>query len=225
MHTLPAQSPPATAPASGTEFSCVSWEKLPFSEIFYRAGNDYLPLQMRVNKRSKLYTLDGVPAKLELYIKGLSPEGETIYKMIGQAPMLPRTDRMLFFMQPSEDDSGLPVAMYGIDDSLEVFPVGSFRFVNTTQVPLQVIFRDTKEELPARGMKILTPEVPKRSGFIPCYVTDMQKNIVYETRLYAQSRGRKMVFIRAPAELGERVQVRFLGDIVPSPTPPKTDLP
>jgi hypothetical protein len=218
---LPMQSMQAQAPQvrSSIEFSCVSWEALPFSELLYREGHSYLPLESRPKVRSQLYPLKGGHEALELYIKGLDEDGQLIYKLVAQAPIAVGTSRMLFFIQESKSAEGLPLNMFGVDDSLAVFPMGSFRFVNTTNVRMQVLFPNTKGALPARGMKVLTPKIPKLGGFIPLYVTDMEKNIVFETRLFGQPRGRKMVFIQAPEKQGGRARVRFLPEIIPQEFP------
>jgi hypothetical protein len=216
LSTLSAQTPQVR---SSIEFSCVSWEALFLSEIFYREGSEYIELQLRPKVRSQLYSLKGGHEALELYTKGLDEDGQLIYKLIAQAPIAVGTSRMLFFIQESKQAEGFPLNMFGIDDSLAVFPIGSFRFVNTTQVPLQVLFPRTKGALPARGMTVLTPEMPKLGGFIPLYITDMEKDIVFESRLFGQPRGRKMVFIQAPKKLGGRARVRFLPEIIPQEFP------
>ena len=216
MQHLQAQAPQAR---SSIEFSCVSWEALPFSELFYREGSAYLPLEYRPKVRSQLYPLKGGHQALELYTKGLDEEGQLIYRLVAQAPIVAGTSRMLFFMQESKRDGGLPISMFGVDDSLTVFPMGSFRFVNTTNVRMQVLFPSARGELPARGMKVLAPEIPDLGGFIPLFVADMEGQIVFETRVFGQPRGRKMVFIQTPTKPGGKVRARFLSEIIPHEFP------
>ena len=216
LSTLSAQTPQVR---SAIEFSCVSWEQISISEIFYRERSEYIELECRPKVRSQLYSLKGGHEALELYTKGFDEDGKPIFKLIAQAPIAVGTSRMLFFIQESKQAEGLPLSMFGIDDSLAVFPMGSFRFVNTTQVPLQVLFPNIRGALPAMGMIVLTPKIPKLGGFIPLYVTEMEKNVVFETRLFGQPRGRKMVFIQAPDKPGGRVRVRFLPEIIPQELP------
>ena len=207
------------------QFSCVAWERLPFEEIFYRQGPSFHRLKFQRKARSQLYSLSGVaPLALELFVQEENEEGEVGYRGIGRGPVAPGASRMLFFVGESASEEGLPLTVRGVDDSISVFPVGSFRFVNSTHVPMRVEFSGASGTLPANGMTVLEPEIPERGGFIPVYVKDLDGNILLQSRFFGQPRGRKMVFVQPPDRRGRKLQLLFLPEIVP-PQPTSTPEP
>ena len=120
----------------------------------------------------------------------------------------------------SEKKEGeLPLLLSGIDDSLDAFPMGSFRFVNNTKQSIQVWFPNSREVVPASSNKVLLPKIPKLGGFIPLYILDMNKNVLFQSRFFGQPRGRKMVFVTPPKGPESKVHVAFLPHIVPLPPP------
>jgi hypothetical protein len=215
------QAPEVRAEGSGAvTFSCVSWDQLSFDELYYRDGQEYLALEVIPYRRSKSYALKGVSG-LEIFIKGLDESGVVEYRLIGQAEWHPKTRRMLFFLIESDTDSGPPLQVMGVDDSLKVFPRGAFRFFNMTNTPLRVGFGSSVELMQPKSVRIVKPEIENKGSFVPFLVVDESGEKVYETRLVGQSTGREMVFIMPPTGSMDRVTVKFISQIVPRRNQPQ----
>ncbi|MGB1937460.1 MAG: hypothetical protein ACPHVK_08210, partial [Akkermansiaceae bacterium] len=129
--SLSAQQP------AGRAFECsfVTWENLSIPVLFYKDGDDYHEIKMMRRQRSQLYEMERGQTEMRLFRETVNEDGETVYEVVGKAPIKPEVSRMLFFIQErSERKKGeLPLLLSGIDDSLVAFPMGSFRFVNNTK--------------------------------------------------------------------------------------------
>ena len=216
----PSQLHAQSAAAKPTvEFCCVVWEPLPITEVFYRDGKSYLPLEFFPGNRSQLYTLKEGNA-LELFEKVTAADGAFTYKLVGKAPLVAGARRMLFLVDPVANASGLPLRLYGVNDALDVFPPGTMRFFNFSTAELQVKFAGQVSKLTAGGMSLVKSNVSEEGGFIPFLIGDPNGEVVFETRLFSQPSGRDMVFIGAPAQPGGRVLVKVLPQLV-SPEPPQ----
>jgi hypothetical protein len=200
------------------EFCGVAWEPLPITAIFYRDGNNYLPLEFSPGSRSQLYPLKAGTA-LELFERVTAADGASTYKLIGRAPWVAGARRMLFLVDPVPNATGLPLRLFGVNDALDVFPPGTFRFFNFSTAELRVKFAGQASRLPAGAMSLVKSNVPQNGGFIPFLIGDPQGEVVFETRLFSQPAGRDMVFIGAPAQPGGRVLVKVLPQLV-APEPP-----
>ena len=213
LRAQPAPAKPAV------EFSCLVWEPLPLPAVYYRDGKSYLPLEFSPGSRSQLYPLkEGTD--LELSVKEVGADGAATYKLVGKAPLVAGTRRMLFIIDPAPEPADLPLAIFGVDDGLDVFPPGTFRFANFTAAPLQVKFGGQTTKLPARAISVVKSDVPENGGFLPFLIGDANGKTVFETRLFGQPTGRDMVFIAPPAKPAGRLSVKLLPQIIP-PAPPK----
>lgn len=214
-YTLRAQSTPEK---TRLEFSCVLWEPLPISEVFYRDGENYLPLEFSLGNRSRLYPLNQA-GTLELYEKAEATDGGTTYRLLGKAPWIEGARRMLFLINAVPATTGLQVKMFGMNDALDVFPPGTFRFVNFSRAILQVKFGGQTQKLPPGEMNAIQSHVSEKGGFVPLLVGDSDGKVVFETRLFGQPTGREMVFIGPPAKSGGEPMVKFLTQIIPPEVP------
>ena len=214
---LKAQAPKGPPPI---QFSCVSWAQLSIPGLLYREGKVCLPLEVLPRNRSKLYPLHGINA-LELYILATDKEGKQSYQLVGKAPFPQGTDRALFIIDKKAPD-GLPLTVTGVDDSLKVFPPGSFRFVNFTPAPLKVVFGGKTSPVAPEAMTVVKSNVSAEGGFLPFFIKDASERTVYENRLFGQPTGRDMIFIGPPARPGGRVSIILLPQLVapPPPEPP-----
>jgi hypothetical protein len=211
---------PAKAPPS-VRFSCVVWKELSYPGIFYRQNERFLPLALLARERSEMYSLDGHET-LELYIAKDQPSGEPGHELVGRAALPQGAKQLLFMIQEAPEGSKLPLRVFGMDDSLEAFPPGAFRFLNFTSLPLQVEFGGSTTKLPPQAIKVVRPEIPELGGFLPFIVKDAQGHIGFQTRLFGQPRGRKIVMLVPPTKQEENLSVLFLPQIVPIP-PPEED--
>lgn len=208
---------PTSAKAS-IKFSCAVWEALPMSEIFYRDGQSLQPIQFMPGRRSELYPLKESKV-LELYEKTVGADGKTTHKLLGKAPLIAGARQMLFLVDPIPSASGLPLTILGINDTLDIFPPGTFRFFNFCAAELRVKFGGEVNNVPARADSVVKSNVSTKGGFLPFIIEDSNGTIIFQTRLFAQPRGRKMVFISPPANATGVPRVKFLTEIVPPPAP------
>jgi hypothetical protein len=205
-------------PGSSVRFSCVIWKDLPYPGIFYRTNGEFRALALLARQRSETYSLEATEA-LELYIAKDSPSGKPGYELVGKAALPQGTKQLLFLLQEAPQGTKLPLRVFGMDDSLEAFPPGAFRFLNFTSHPLQVEFGGATNNLPPQEIKVVLPAIPERGGFLPFIVKDGQGHIGFQTRLFGQPRGRKMVMLVPPTKEEEKLSVLFLPQIIPVPTP------
>jgi hypothetical protein len=199
---------------SGVEFSCLVWDPLPMPEIFYLDGNDYLPLVFSLGNRSQPYPLKQATA-FELYVKDAGEEGGTSYKLVGKAPLVTGSRQMLLVIIPAMGTGALPLRLMAVDDSMEAFPPGSFKFLNFSKDALQVKFGGQIAAIRPGEIRIVNPRIPEKGGFMPFMIGDTQGKIVFETRLFGQPTGREMVFIGNASEPERQHKVMFLTQVIP----------
>lgn len=205
--------------AGPVQFSCVVWKNLSFSEVFYRQGKQYIPLKLLPGNRSELYSLEGATA-LDLYTlvpAEKSGTGKAEYQLVGQSTFPVGLKRILYFITENNDPDGLPLRLSGVDDSLLAFPRGAFRFVNLTNVPLDVYFGGEVNKITPKKMTLVKSKVSRAGGLIPFILKDPAGRIVYENRFFAQETGRDMVFILPPENPGGRVIVKLLPQLIAFP--------
>jgi hypothetical protein len=206
------------------EFSCAAWENLPYPELLYRHGDEYLPLVLSPGQRSKVYPLKGVET-LELFIRNKKATGSgksdasPEYERVAMAPLLNGVKKMLFLIEAKRDSNGLPLQLFGMDDSLETFPAGSFRFLNQTPNLLRIDLAGVTHELPQVTLKVVTPELPEAGGFLPAIIKNEEGRNVLENRFFAQRSGRELVIISPPAEGRTELVMKFLSDTIPASPP------
>ncbi|MEX1048733.1 MAG: hypothetical protein WED15_04340 [Akkermansiaceae bacterium] len=214
----PARLAAAPAPGkAGIQFSCMVWEHHEGPTLFYRDGEAYLPLKLRAGNRSQLYPLKNAHA-FELFVAAVDSDGKPIYNPVGRAALVAGTGRMLFMIDPLGNPADLKFRVIGMDDALETFPPGTFRFANFTTTPLQVKFGGQVNPLPAAGMKVVKSNVSAKGGFLPFILGNSTGKIVFETRLFGQPTGRDIVFIGGSSTGGE-IKVKFLTEIIPPEVP------
>lgn len=198
------------------EFNCVTWDRLPRASLYYKNGTAYEPLKIGYKSRTSVVNLKaGVPV-LEIYSKQLLDGGQEEFSLVGSAANVKGTNRVLFLIQlMSKPNQTLRLGGLGIDDSFDDFPIGSFRFINATQQPLKLVMGKERGQVAVRGMTVVKPNIPDLGGFVPVYIGDSKGDVLFESRFYAQPRGRKLVIVRPADELGGPVRLRFLSEIVP----------
>lgn len=196
------------------KFSCLAWEPLSIPELFYRDGKDYLPLELAPGNRSQLYPMKSGNT-LELYVKIDGVDGISPYKLVGKAPWLEGARRMLFLVDPVSNSSGMPLRILGVNDALDVFPPGTFRFLNFSNATLHVKFAGQVHKLPVGEITVVKSNVSEKGGFLPFQMSDSNGKTIFETRLFSQPSGREMVFIGNPAEPVELPRVKFVTEIIP----------
>lgn len=207
------ESAPSSDEVDGFEFSCLVWEPLALSELYYRKGAEFLPLKLTPGCRSPKYVIKGT-SSLELHFQREGPEGQSEYRLVGLAPRIDHSDRVLFIIEEIEDSHGLPLQLIAFDDSLEAFPAGSFRFVNETPDSLRIVFGGESSELAVASSIVVPSAVGKSGGFLPVAIQDKLGSALLETRLFCQANGRQIAFIRPPKNAGGRLRVTYLSELL-----------
>ena len=208
----------------GVQFSCMLWEGPLPQKIYYQDGEDYrevvpytssrsLPHWLEKSKEFRLFTMSQLEAKD-------GKEQEPVYTLVGQSKLLPGISPMLFLLIPSQGDEDFKIRIIALDDSLEGFPAGSFRFANFSTADLMVKFAGAVKKIPAREMTIMQSKIGKNGGMVPFLIGNENGEKVFETRLFAQPTGREIVFIGPPKEAGGLPSVRFLPQLLPQKLPP-----
>jgi len=211
-----AQTPQAS---SSLKFSCVIWNNLSYPTILYRQQNTYLPITLYPQNRSMQYPLAG-EKNLNLYIPQVQPDGKPGYRLMGTAPVIPGVKRMLFIIEEKNDASGLPLSLFGLDDSLDTFPAGAFRFFNFTDLPLQISFGGTTTALVPKAITVVPSEVSPSGGFVPLVIQNKAGKIVFQTRAFGEPTGREMVFVEPPTGPMGAYSVKFITELLPQKLPP-----
>ncbi|MGB6222282.1 MAG: hypothetical protein WBG04_14735 [Haloferula sp.] len=192
----------------------MSFKELSFSQLFYREGKKYLPLSVVANNRSAPVPLKGMNS-LELFIEHVGSDDVRSYKLVGKSALPKGAELALFFIFERSSAGALPLTLKGIDDSMDVFPPGSFRFANFTKIPLKLRFGTTNGNIKPGGFTVVKSNVEAAGGFLPLWLTTSTGKKVYENRLWSQLSGRDMLFIGPPPRPGGTVSVMLLPQVVP----------
>ena len=208
------QSAGESEQVTSLEFSCVALEKFKSPPLFYFDSSKYKPLQVPVGDHSPQYELNGA-AFLRLYVEQTDEKGDVSYIQCAEAPLLMNCKRMLFLVSRVKNSGPWPLQIIGIDDSLETFPKGAFRFMNATRVPLKVSINGKSDQVAPRAISIIVPDVSETGGFYPFTIDGLDGSRYYETKLYGQFHGRETVLIGPPVHDRKRLTIKFLSQIIP----------
>ena len=207
----------------GIEFSCLLWEGPLPEKIYYQDGEEYREVQPFTTSRSLPHRLEkSTQFRLFTMSEAVGEDEEPVYTLVGQAALLPGVERILFILFPSRDEAteALKIRIMTLDDTLKGFPPGSFRFVNFSGSDLLVKFAGVIKKIPAQEISIMQSKVGKLGGLVPFILGNKEGKKIFETRLFAQTSGRKIVFIGKSKEEGGLPKVRFLSQLLPQKLPP-----
>jgi hypothetical protein len=206
------------------KFTCATWDTLPNPELFYHHSGEYLPVELAAGQRSQAYPLKGAEV-FELFIRKATVAGaaEAItlpeYEKVGMTTLPEGVKRMLFLIDAKKNASGLSLQLLALDDSLETFPAGSYRFFNQTPELLRIDFGGATHDLPPGELKIVTPVLPEAGGFLPVVIKNEQGRSLLENRFLAQRTCRELVIISPPAEGRTELVIKFLSELIPDSPP------
>jgi len=200
-------------------FSCITWGDLPYSEVFYRDGENFTQLEFVSGHRSESYPLNA-KGVLELYTYEEVDGGEKKMKLIGKTAVSPVSRRTLFMIGKSGAKSKLPLSIRGVDDSFGIFPAGSFRFANFSRSTLKVSFGRVNKTLGPGEIKVYKAKMAPNGGLMSLIVSDNKGKPVFARRLFGQPRDRSMVFIAPSTEKQNMLSIRILPQIVPRENKP-----
>ena len=196
----------------GTSFTAISLSSLPYENIYYRKGKEFIKIEWRNGRRSIAYALDEAKP-FEVFTDHEDPKNP--YLLIGKASLVSGTRKMLYFFREngSAKEGALPLSLYGIDDSETIFPDSSYRFINFVNVPLVVDFDQKKRFLIKPGKPIVHKlNLSKAGAFTPFVLRDTKGKVLGGTRLFSHATNREMVLIFPPKKGKKRMDIRFFSD-------------
>lgn len=194
------------------KFSLAVLEKLAYDEIYFRYGSDFIPLKLYIGARSHLYDLKEIEA-LELYIPNIKEDAEIPYTLVGKSSFIKSSQQTLFLITNSKKkNSKFPLSLMALDDSLEAFPRGSFRFINFTSLSLKVLLNDRASSIQPNQITNISSRVDESGGLIPFVIGDSKNNILYKNRLFARTNNRKIVLITPPKKSNLKVDISIISE-------------
>jgi len=192
-------------------FSCLSFEKSSFDELFYLDGREYVPLELRPRRRSQEYTLRASKA-FGLFTKVKNEEGKRVFKLVGKCDLPAGQQKLLLLLEfrDTEKVDELPVVIQALSDSLAEFPPGSFRFANFTGKNLYVDIAGGVQKLVRNQLTTIPVETSQEGGFVPVTFGDAKGKKLFFTRMYLHGRSRELVFIKASGNLQRPLSLTFV---------------
>lgn len=203
---------------SGVKFTCLLWDELPMDELYYKEGESYEPIEFRKGKRSKEYSLRNTSV-FELFVPVVNEDGQRYFKLIGTSPLVEGSSQILFILVPLERQPDMPLSILALDDSIDGFPPGTFRFANFTGSELLVKVRDEVTQLAAGKVTVADSQSSEDGGLVPVALGSPEGELLHFTRIYSHARSREMVFILKSKNPRKKFDFKFVPQNIP---PPKT---
>lgn len=201
--------------ASDWTFTAMLWKDLPIDKLYYKEGAEYLPISLNTRKRSKEYPLADRQT-FELFTPAVDENGQEFFRVVASQALTDVSRKMFFLIVPVPKPSGLPLAVIALDDTLNNFPPGSFRFFNFTKSRLLIKVKENFKPV-ASGQSVLIPtEGAADGGLIPVAIGGNDGDLLHFTRMTAHPRSRKMIFIAQSENPKRKFKFRFVPQNIPS---------
>lgn len=179
--------------------------------------NRTTPIEIPSNELSPDYRV----TRSESAVVGITTKndkGESIFKVLGKAPLLPSSKQIIILLRKGENDSDGFVVI-PIDGALNNFTGGSYLFINISQLNIGGVIGDKNFALKPGQRNLLKPTPTHQGG--GCQVTlayqkddnDKKGKKFYDTRWTIDERFRTLVFFYQDPEtksLGIAPIVNFL---------------
>lgn len=197
--------------------TCTLWDTIAYETLYFQNDGAYLPLKLYKGARSPEYEATiGPENKFKLFVPEEDEDGKIIYKLVGIAPLVANTKKVLYVIFPKTAEAGgLPLQLYGIDDSFESSPPASYRFVNFTKNMLNVHIAGRDSVVKPKEVKVVSYTPSKEGAFEPFIVKDSSNRKVFETRLICRATGRNILFIMPAPKKGGIVKIRSIPQTLP----------
>lgn len=201
-------------------FTCVIFDPLPIEPLFYRDGKTQTPIVPRTMRRSLPYKL-GPETRFDLLTTETLQDGSTGYKIVGTAPIPQGVSRVMFLIEPKPQrgPNDLPLNILAVEDSLERFPPGAFRYANATPIPLRIEFGGVAASA-SPGETVLIKPRALEAGYYPVKIFDASGQVIFQSRFFWEPVVREYVIIKPGANVSEgKLSLRFISEVV-EPQPP-----
>ena len=204
----------------GIQFSCMLWNGPLPEKIYYQDGQEYHEVIPFTGSRSLPHWLEK-SEEFRLFTRKEAEQGDgrdakPVYTLVGESKLLGDVSPVLFILSSGMTETGLQIRILALDDSVEGFPPGSFRFANFSTSNLLVKFAGVVKKVPSKEITLMKSGIGKEGGLVPFLIGSEDGRKVFETRLFAQAHGREIVFIGPPKPGGRLPSVRFLSQLLPA---------
>jgi hypothetical protein len=199
-------------------FTCLYWEGLPKETLYYRVGEEFLSINFQDSIRSQEYPLKAMKS-FQLYRDAKDPkDGVPPYDLLSTTAIPANSKQVLFLVIPFQKNAEISYQVVAMDDSLDAFPRGTFRFANFTRQTLLVKFAGEIKKIPASKMTEMSCKPGKGGGFRPFIIGNAKGKQIFGTRLFGQPSGRELVFISPPLRRDSNSpRVKFISQLIGKP--------
>lgn len=217
---LQAQGPNPEELRVNVDFSIVSWDK-PIFNLYYQSRGQVELIKFVPNiGRSEVFNYQGAPF-LTFYVEdGVNEDGSIRYKQIAELNVSPAAKNLLLLFIPKGDDT-YKVISYA--DSMEDFPVGSFKFVNLTERQLAVNVGNNKLVIPPRGVEALSPKQLEDENNVDIKLAKPDEegswDMAHSSRWGYSANNRAICFVYEDPQT-KRIIIRRINHKIPPPPPP-----
>lgn len=197
-------------------FSCATWEKMFSHEVYYRFGKKYAPVSFIMGRRSEAYPL-APGEEFALYKQVQNEEGETTYVPVVKCKVPRHGGKLLVILEKVTNAAGKSkVYLFPMDDAVQNFPRGTYKFVNFVRRPLDVSFGKVQKTIAPAKNVVVDPKIPSSGGFVPLYVRfPNSSKVVLEESVYGQYLSRCIVILSESKNPRRPMRMRFLNEVVP----------
>lgn len=194
-------------------FTCVDWDNANLQNLYFLSEEEYRPIQLRENRRSRQYHYSGEPI-FRLYTKEAGEAGEPAYRQVAQLDLAGLPDQILLLLAAGDAS---PVRIYALADTLEHFPAGSYSLMNLTDTALDVRIDGRPLHLAGRGREVVLPGGEAYRS-LPVAVAAGERQAYRSTWVYEPAL-RKVVFFLPRYSGGqvEGLEVRVIPEVIAQP--------
>ena len=188
---------------------CMSWQDHTGQRIYYKDGDNYVPLEVRVKRPSAPATVC-VAEPLRLLLDG-KDEGQ--YREFAVLELPEVSNRLLLLIHQMRGEELMNAQVDLLPDPIALFPAGGVVLANLSGDGLEVVFEGVSSILAPGEFFESSKGIPESGGFLPLQLKNMSGQIVYESRFYAQPSRCKIAYIYPPKSLGRKHSVKFMTEM------------
>ena len=199
------------ADKKGLVCTALALEPLKEKELYYRDGKKLLPFTYKKAKRGPELALSVPTSKFELYRKGEEGvDGRPSYEMVGSCDLPGGTKSVFLLVTNAREGAERSILIKAYDDSLTGFPPGSMRFANFSQQNLKVEINGKESPIRRGALTVVKVRAPQDGGYVPVTFYNSAMEEVHFTKMYSQSRARKLVFITSTTNARRPFKFSFI---------------
>jgi len=193
-------------------FTLAVFEKVIDQQVYYRDGEELIPIKFKTGRRSEIYKLKGDHG-LELFVKEMDSEGKPTNKLIGKPRREVGYKNSLFLIDKSSKKGELRV--FESNDGITDFPAGSFRFLNLTTQKIGIKLDGSPKVIKAGGTLTFPVKDPKNKSFVSMSLYSTRGDLLVGSRMYCQATAREFIIIYPPRHGKQKIKLNYLNQLLP----------